>query len=319
MIAAGLALLGTLVFGGCLGWWFHDQHPGPPEVNVSRPVRVLSESEGASGAVPNVIGLDLDTARRAVSDAGLDPGTIRTRGRPYAGQSGLVVDQQPSPGTSHPAAVTLGVSSPATMPSLAGPVADARRRLSDLGARVVLATRFEPGVAEGTVVASHPAAGQKLTDDVTLTVAEAPSSVFATNLEPVTSDCDTGSLTMNGHSFDNVVSCAPSQDSPSAVEYALNRRVKGFSATIGLDDRGGTGFPVRYRVLVDGSQVFSRTLSFGQTAPVSVRVAGALRLKLQARLARRGEPNETVTAGWGEARFLGGRSAIDALARSSSP
>ena len=52
---------------------------------------------------------------------------------------------------------------------------------------------------------------------------------------------------------------------------------------------------------------------------MAVPVARALRVRLEAQVAGSPDVAESVTAAWGNARFLGGRGAIDALVKESGP
>lgn len=317
-----LATCGTFLSAAYVGWWLHDRNPGRPlAVDVNRPVTVINESGRAAGTVPNVLGLDLDTARQVMIDAGIDPAKVTRRATPYAGAQGVIVDQQPSPGAPRPRAVVLGTSTPAKMPAVVGrQVGVARRTLADLGARVIVRSRYAPGKAEGLVLGSRPRMGALLPDDATLTVAEAPSSVFLDQLEAITDECEAQEkLTIGGRDVQHAISCAPTKGYSETMEYVLNKRVGRFEATIGLGDRGGDTAPVTFRVTVDRVTVFTRTLSFGESARVSLPIEGALRVRLATSLASKRDPQDEVAAVWGDARFEGGKPAVDALTKESSP
>jgi beta-lactam-binding protein with PASTA domain len=322
LVVTGMALatIGTCLALVYAGWWLHERDPGKPvSVAIKRPITVIRDAGAASGSVPNVLGLDVDTARQAMIDAGVDPARVATEERPYAGEAGLVVSQRPAPGARRQDRVLLAVSARAQMPAVAGDqIRAARERLADLGARVVVRSRFDSGAAEGTVLSTRPAEGEVLSDSATLTVAEASSSVFLSQLESVSSDCSVEEeLTMNGRAVKNPLTCSPSSDYASEMEYVLNRRVARFVATVGLGDRGGDRVPARFRVVVDGRMVATRTVAFGQIARIAVPVAGALRLRLETRMASGREQDDSPIATWGNARLLGGQSAIDALIKES--
>lgn len=319
--AIGLSIGATFLAAIALGWHLHAVDPGKPvSIVVKRPLRVSSDQDLGSDTAPNVLGLDEDTARQAMLDAGITPGAIAVKTTPYAGEGDVVVDQDPKPGAAHPKSVTLVVSTSAPMPRLIGrSVDDARNSLSAMGARVIVTTRFQPSAKEGIVLSTSPAPGAPLKTSATLTVAEAPSSVFLSDLESLTSGCSTGEITMDAHDFKNSLSCSVNQDSSTVSEYLLNRRVATFSATAGLSDRADRG-TVRFRVVADGHLKQERVVRFGQVAHFDAPVAGALRLRIVAKLLSAGASGTNgVTAGWGNARFNGGKKAIDALVASSKP
>lgn len=313
-----LATVGALLGATYVGWWLHDKNPGKPvAIVVKRPIKVVNESGASPTTMPNVLGLDVDSARQAMADAGIDPARIAVSTQPYAGERDLVIDQDPSPGAPRSSgAVKLAISGPATMPKVVGrTVDDARVSLGNLGVRVISQRRFAAGQKENTVLDSTPRMGQPLGTDATLTIADAPSSVFVSQLETIQSDCNSASLPINGHTYKTSMSCEPGTDSPSEMAFALNRRVSQLVAVVGVSDQSQATAPIRFRVIVDGAVRYDRVVPFGQSAHLAVSVVGGLRVRLEARLASHRDTFDTVTGVWGNARFQGGRSAIDALSR----
>lgn len=317
-LAILVTALASLLAAVYAGWKLHNANPGRRlSITVKRPVRVISDETFGSRTVPNVLGLDGPTARQALVDSGIAGDHIRLVDVPYAGDRGIVVGQDPKPGAPRPQDAVLSVSSDAPMPRLVGQDAEsARDVLAGYGVRVLQATRFVPGKAEGVVLGTHPAAGESLAETATLTVAEPPLSAFLDALEPIDSDCGTGALTMDAHDYPHTITCSAYEGSVASARYLLNRRVSTFTAVAGLDDRGDTG-TVRFTVRVDGRPALSRDVAFGHPRRISVPVDGALRLSIEAKVVAGGDGSLDV--GWGNAKLAGGEAAIDAVVKASSP
>jgi hypothetical protein len=322
--AIALTALAALLGAAFLGWKIHDwlgsKGPTRVSVTVNRPIRVVSELTTRAGTMPDILGLDSATARQVLVDAGIDPATVSTTTKPYAGDTGTVIDQQPAPGTGAAGQkIVLTLSAPALMPPLTGtPLTDARTAVSDLGASVLVKTLFRPGTTENTVLQTDPAAGKPIVDRVTLVVAEAPSAVFLTKLRSISSDCNTETLNAGGVSYQDALVCEPGDSSSAAMEFLLNRHVSAFAAILGLGDRGGTDTPVTFSVFVDGKLARRLTLRFGAKQSVNVPVVDALRIRIETSAGKYGPSGTSPQAVLANARFLGGRSAIDNLVQEST-
>jgi serine/threonine-protein kinase len=213
--------------------------------------------------------------------------------------------------------VTLEVSGPAVMPDLEGKSeAEAKEALSAFGARVSVVTEYEPGAAEGSVVSTEPAAGETIVDKATLRVAEPLSSVFLTEIEPLQASCRTGEeAVIAGQAQTEAIICLPEPGAnPRSVVYQLGGGIETFRANLGLDDAGNAEAQVEFHVLVDGNQVFSHRLSFGESLPVEVPLLGSYQLELEAVAVGPAEPGgPEVRAAFGEPQLVGSRSAVDAI------
>lgn len=316
---AGIALIavGATLGSGTLGWALRDWTADElGDVIVKRPVRVFHPDAPAAGAMPNVVGLDEQSARQALSDAGVDVRRVESRRRPYVGEPGIVVGQSPAATTKLPAGdVVLELSEPAKMPDLAGkPAAEARAALERIGVTVAAARRYEAGVPEGTVLATHPGAGEEAPGDAELVLADAPSRVFLGQLEPVDSDCAAETVNVDGERREDALVCDPGGGS-ARMEYVLNRRVSVLRATVGLADRSASDARVSFRVVVDGREAAAETVGLGTVESVIVPVEGALRVRLEAERVAGGQDARAV---WADAALQGGREAIDALVAESS-
>jgi NPCBM/NEW2 domain/PASTA domain len=319
-------VLGIAALGGWGGWTLRDHRaepvPAPVEVNVdvSRPVLVLDEAVQRAGTMPNIVGLSRDQARQVMIDAGFGIDGVTEVGAPYAGAADQVIGQEPRAGAPIGDAVTLTVSQATAVPAMIGSaVNDARDVLVPLGVRVTVEPKYVAGQPEGIVLGSTPPAGEALGTELTLTVAQAASSVFLGELRPVSNACSQSEITINATVHPNALVCSPSNDDIESSEYVLNRRVELFEASIGIDDRSATTVPVAFRVYVDDVLAFEASMSYGSAQEIAVPVSGALRVRLD--VVRAGELDSCcdTQAGWGSARLSGGQSAVDALISESNP
>jgi hypothetical protein len=313
----------ALAAGGAVAGWYGRDRFGSHETNITvqRPITVMQAQVQATNTMPNVLGLDRNSARQALADAGVDLSRVTFGEQPYAGVPGIVINQDPpAAGSVTSAAVMLTVSAPGTMPKLVGLELDtARSELSTMGATVLVRSRYEAGAAEGSVLATDPANGQPLAERVKLVIAEPASSVFLDQLSAINSSCSSNSVYVAGVQRPHSLVCEPGQDSPAEMDYVLNRRVSTFQAVVGVGDTGASDTPVAFRIFVDGRLAFSTTLPFGSSKPVSVPVVGALRIRLVAAVPKQGPSDSQVEGVFGNARFLGGSSAIDQLTAEAHP
>lgn len=314
-------ILGVLAAGAVLGWfvrgWVPSGGVGTTVVSVTRPLQV--EAPAASGTLPNVLGLGVDEARQAYSDAGVDASTITVESVPYVAQAGTVVEQRPPAAAELPRGgdkVELVLAEPARMPDLTGMDGDeARRRLAEIGVGATTLVRYESAVEPGQVARTRPAAGAPARPDATLILSEAPSSVDLSALAPESSDCSIDSRDVDGDTFDDALICSL-YDAEVAAEYAINDRVSGFEGTLGLAE----GAPARARALVivrtDGREA-ARLEATASAQPFDVRVPGGSTLEIEIQREDRGD--DVVEVVLGDARIVGARSGIDELAEDASP
>lgn len=319
MSATAVALLAG---GAVIGWLGRDRF-GTHEtiVTVERPITVAGATPASAKAtMPDVVGLDRESALQSLADAGIGLAHVSLEQQTYAGVPGIVINQVPAPASTSPKGATLTLSTPGSMPRLAGMQLDAARTsLSQMGATVAVRRRYEAGASEGSVLETDPAAGQPLQERVGLVVAEPSSSVFLDQLSAVQSNCSADAVYVGGIERQHSLVCEPEEGSPAEVDYVLNRRVSEIQLTVGVGDTGATDTPVVFRVLVDGRTAFSATLPFGSAKAVSVPLDGALRLRLVAAVPRQGASAQQVVAVFGSARLVGGSSSIDALTAEAHP
>lgn len=326
-----LRLIGTIVLlvgiiggSGAAGWWIRGwlrPEPEPPAtIVVDRPINVIGD-DGPDGVMPGLIGVSEADARQAIYDLGVSGDRLEVITAPAAGQPGLVLRQSPAAGTAiddDDDKVSLTITGPAVVPAVIGAKeADARKQLADLGARVLSERVFDPQQPEGTVLSVEPAVGQPLVDQVTITVAAPPSSVYATEIDTVERDCSTGSVTASAVTYTQAFTCSVRSGAsrPTAVEWALNREISTFEVVLSQDDRGDTGSTVTARVFLDGRLAKEATAAFGQAVTMSVPAAGALRLRIEVVVA--GGSDRSASAVLGDPKFIGSAAAVDRLVEAS--
>ncbi|WP_199421581.1 PASTA domain-containing protein [Actinotalea solisilvae] len=266
-----------------------------------------------ASVMPDLLGLDEATARRALSDAGVTAEVTLTR-TPAAGAEGLVVAQEPMPGLEPRASVTLTLSTMVTVPTEvvgASSVDDARELLESLGAVVRVTEVVDPGAVEGVVLSADPAPGQPLGAAIDLVVAAAGEGVLLTQLDEVDSDrCSTISDgTLDGVAVQDSVSCeGPSTEPRTAgIEWVVARSASVLETMLGVLDRGEPGTAV-VRVIGDEALLAETPVAYGASTPLRLDVRGVLRLRVEVQVTG-GDPTVVL----GDGRVVGTADQVAAL------
>ncbi|SMG44653.1 NPCBM/NEW2 domain-containing protein [Agreia pratensis] len=245
-------------------------------------VNVPSSPEDAiAPTMPDLLGLDEQSARRALSDSGL-ASDVTIAEQAAAGAAGLVVGQQPPAGSSDAAeGVTLTLSTASTVPDVVGSTsADARTALEQLGAIVTVLRSVQPGAADGTVLAVSPSVGSPLDRVVELTVADAGVALALGDLDRVGGQgCSVVSQgTVNGTDISDSLACR-SRTGDTSAEWNLGRHASVLEATVGALDSAEQG-AARLQIFGDGVLLVDQPIEFGKSSVISVDVRNVLRLKL---------------------------------------
>jgi len=157
-----------------------DQGPEPGvELEAGAQILIVV-SAGAQTSVPNVTGMNVDSAKQALTAAKLTPQVQQVDSNQPAG---LVLSQDPVAGTKVAGGtqVRLAVAKGpemVTVPSLRGlSLENATQKLADVGltARIIRVSSSEPA---GSVIAQDPAGGQKVKKGsaVRINVSEGPAT-----------------------------------------------------------------------------------------------------------------------------------------------
>lgn len=309
LVVAGavVAWTGAAVAGGvAIGTRQRVDPPAPP-ASVVVEVQQVAVPELPSGetTVPvvqmaNVLGLSQADALGVLGDSGLDPGTVTIGSAPTAGDSGLVVGQDPPPGTRDPAEVTLSVSAPVGVPNVVGAlVDDAQAQLEQLGAVVRIQSAYQRDTPAGTVLATDPASGP-LPAEVLMTVASPPASMALTQLSPVErQDCSFGNdAKVNGVAGVSAADCTVDKliegqvAEAQLVGYDLSRLVDRVTFTAGFNDDAALVAAGTVEVFLDGVSVAAQPVAFGAPATFDIEATGALRLTIQVSTSIVRDPSE---------------------------
>lgn len=308
-VAGAVFAVGLIVLGAGLGQLLWPARVTIQEV-VSPPDPGATDA-GVALSLPSVEGLDERTARAAIADAGFGASTIVNSAVPAAGPAGFVVAQGPDAGSAEASEIKLVISEAVTMPSLTGqPLEDAQRAIDGLFGVTQIERVTTADAPAGTVVSTVPAAGEPMTVDVTVRVADGGSSLSVLDLESVErSGCSAAKdVPVNGSVQTRALSCQVATGRTGHVEYAIGRHAVYFESTAGLDDRRDQG-TATLRVIGDGKTLATVPLSFGTTQNVRVEVRDVLRLRLEV-TARTGERPAIVL---GQPRLVGNPNELDVL------
>jgi serine/threonine-protein kinase len=175
--------------------------PGGEEVEVGTTIDVYVSAGTERIAVPPVVGLSEEQARRAIEAAGLVVGNVEERPDPDIAE-GFVIESSPVAGQEISPAipVDLVVSSGPEVVDLPDVTdmsqLDAISELTDLGLRFTVNEEFDDNVAEGDVIRTEPPAGTQVLsgDTILLVVSLGPSPVTVPNLTNMTEQQATNAL-----------------------------------------------------------------------------------------------------------------------------
>ena len=192
-----------------------------------------------------------------------------------------------------------------TMPDLVGMTTEqARAELP--GVKVTVVKSAAPsGEKEGTVLSTDPAAGEKIPDAVTLTVAGSVKTIYLADLDSTSSAFSNDVVDMNGVTYDHGMRVSFSYyNSSQTSEWSLGRHFNTLSGTIGITDdssQSGAAFAVDF--YVDQELVQSETLRVGEFKDISLDVQDGLRLKIV--ITRTDKKNGGATVGFGDFQLQG--------------
>lgn len=304
-----LALVGT---GVIMGWFIASDR----SMFESEKQPTTSESPGASETtgpnvltMPDVRGLEAVEARQVLADVGIAAAVVDVVDQPAAGEPGLILTQDPVYGYPVEDRVVLSVSTPAKVPQVRGRQAtDVLGDLDQLGTEVRTATRYVPGVPVGQVASIDPAAGTALPMTVTVTVAAQPDELALTALDPVDYDCFTDSDSLNGASYDELLTCETDAE-PAVHSWVIGRVAERVRGVVGISDSGDASQTMSLQILGDGVPLKTIRAEYGATVPFDLDVSGVLRLTFRAR----STSFDYATLGIANLRLLGDQKRLEGL------
>jgi len=311
----------AFTYGLTVGTRRRVEPPSPPaaivvnveEASVPDSVAAPAADTVAVVEMSNVIGLSEADALAVLGGSGIDPALITSTPVGTAGDAGLVIAQDPPPGSFSPAAVTLSVSAAVDIPAVVGTAAsEAVSMLEELGAVVQFGSRYEPGVGVGTVLEADPTSGP-LPAIVSLTVSEAPASIDLAPLRAVSAEGCTrnNEVNVNGvtgqSSFECELRATPADGTPRTytLDYDLGRKVDELSFTLGFTDDSEIDASATVDIVIDNVVVATHSVAFGQPVDVVLPVNDALRLQFVAHAVV--DPLERTRSGsYGTVAAIGG-------------
>lgn len=149
--------------------------------------------------------------------------------------------------------------------------------------------------ADDTVVDSHGvrysllldrALGQARSDvflpvTLTLTVAQAGSSVFLAQLEAVDSMCSPSEEQVDAVAYPNSLTCSPGTvEDPNTAVWLIKRRGRQLTGTIGVSDADGLDATAQVQITGDGKPLAQVSASYAAPAPIDLDISGVLRLEI---------------------------------------
>ncbi|WP_084779278.1 serine/threonine protein kinase [Actinomyces dentalis] len=223
--------------------------------------------------------------------------------------------------TSATATASASSTATTTMPDLVGLTTDqAKAKLPDNVKVDVVKANAPHGEKEGTVLSTDPAAGEKISDTVTLTVVGSATSsstsgstktVYLADIK-ATEQVNTDVFDLNGksqvHGFTKIFYSA----SQWSTEWNLGRHFNTMSGTIGITDNSkdsGATFTVEF--YLDQELVQTETLAFGEFKDISLNVQNKLRLKVV--ITRTDKGSRTASVGFGDFQLQGDSDKVPSL------
>jgi hypothetical protein len=288
LAAGGVALaLALLCVGLLIGWYVASDRNFATDGKLPS-TEAGPTAEPAGPVMPDLRGLGVDNARQVLADVGVGAVTVRTTSQPAAGETGIVLAQQPVFGSAAEGTVQLTISAPATVPQIAGRDATAvLSELEQLGAQVRTTSQYVPGAPVGQIAAIEPKPGSRLTDEVQVVIATAPAEVKLKDIDSVDDGCGTGSGSLNGTAYDEFLTCEADRADPVEQVYVVNRGAEVVHGVLGIPDdadtSSDTSTDMHLDVLADGRVVGSWDVRYGATTSFRANVHAALRITFRVR------------------------------------
>lgn len=317
-ISRGFLML-TLLGGGVLVGWAIGSDESLVEAEPLP--AVADEGDQAPAAdvdaltMPDVRGLSAADARQILADVGVGASVVSTIDQPAAGETGIVLTQDPVYGYPVEGDVTLSVSTPAMVPRFAGRSADdVLADLDQLGAEVETRAVYVPDVPVGQVASIKPVPGTLLPVAVTVVIAAEPDTLMLSDVVAVEDNCYSGdSDSIAGQTFNYLITCDAYED-PESSSWVVKRAAYRLTGTAGVLDSGDPGERMLVEVIGDGTVLQTLDVSYGQSAGIDIDLRGVLRLSIRYRTLGTDEDGDGYgTVGLGRLRLLGDASLLKTL------
>lgn len=239
-------------------------------------------SQDVSARMPDVRGLTENDARQALVDAGIPAEFVSLTERDAAGKAGLIIQQTPVFGALNPNAVTLIVSTEASIPEMAGqPAEGIIGALQSLGARVEQVRIYEPGTTVGNVVRTEPEMGSAVPDVVKVYIADSPLTKSFDDFDRITGGDRTNSDVLHqGIKYKSALTLdAGRSDSVEKSAWDLKGVVTLLEGSYALDEESEGG--VILRVRGDGVLIDEATVTSTEPVPFEWKLLGVKTLMFE--------------------------------------
>lgn len=284
LLGAMIALVVAVVLAaGVAGWWAANTTLIASQRNATDdPTAVQTTISGSQ--MPDVRGLDRETAEQVLADSGIAFSSIESYDAPAVAEAGLIVEQSPAFGATDVTKVKLGLAVPVTMPDLTGMTQEeAAGVLSGFGAGVDVTYGYSKDYAAGVVMSASPPAGEPLGQTASVIIATAGSTVPLSQLDASGGQCRSESnIAIDGRDRATALICS-GQTSATASDptWVLSRSADRFTATVGIPDNGEPGTVMPFEVVLDGAVVAQGSAAFGSSTSIDVVCSDALQLTLR--------------------------------------
>jgi hypothetical protein len=307
-----LALLGT---GVLVGWAMGSDESlveAESPAAVADDVGDESTSDLDAPTMPDVRGLSALDARQILADVGIAASVVSTTDQPAAGESGIVLSQDPVYGYPVDANITLAVSTPAKVPEFEGRSADdVLADLDELGAEVETQSVYVPEVPVGQVASIEPEPGTLLPVAVTVVIAAEPDELLLSDVVAVEDNCYSGDTdSIAGTTFNNLISCSAYEESETS-SWVIKRAAYRLTGTVGILDSGEPTERVQVEVIGDGRVLQTVPVAYGESVRINADISGVLRLSLRYRSLTK----DYGTVGFGRLTLLGDAALLKTLDR----
>ena len=213
------------------------------------------------------------------------------------------------------ATASAGASSTATttMPDLVGLTTDQAKAKLPSNVKVDVVKANAPhGEKEGTVLSTDPAAGEKISDKVTLTVAGSATSsstsgstktIYLADIK-ATEYVNTDVFDLNGKSYVHGFTKIFYRTESWSAEWNLGKHFNTVNGTIGITDNSDNSsatFTVEF--YLDKELVQTETLAFGEFKDISLNVQDKLRLEIV--VTRTDKKSGSASVGFGDFQLQG--------------
>lgn len=221
-----------------------------------------------------------------------DAAPASTPGSPSEAAASTVADDLPSETTSQST----------TTPDVVGLTLSAAR--AELrGTEVTVLEEFDESAKDNEVLAQSVPTGQDLPDEIELTVARQPVTIYLDDMEDVEGDwyLRPGRGQISGEPYPRSLTSASHTDEVSG-SWNLGRGFRELRATLGRsDEASNTETEIQVEIFLDRRKVHTEIVGFGEPVDLKVDVADALRLQVVAKSL----DGEAMNLVLGDIRLLG--------------